>query len=63
MYVCIQMYVPEVLENKRRENGSEVMFENIWVDSIETCILSYVKQIASPWTDAGDRVLGAGALG
>ena len=42
------MYVPEVLENKKRENGSEVMFENILVVSAETCILSYVKRIASP---------------
>ena len=42
------MYVPEVLENKKRENGSEVMFENILVVSTETCILSYVKRIASP---------------
>ena len=42
------MYVPEVLENKKRENGSEVRFENILVDSLETCILSYVKRIGSP---------------
>ena len=42
------MYVPEVLENKKRENGSEVVFENILVDSLETCILSYVKRIGSP---------------
>ena len=41
------MYVPEVLENKKRENGSEVVFENILVDSLETCILSYVKRIAN----------------
>ena len=42
------MYVPEVLENKNRENGSEVRFENILYDSLETCILSYVKRIGSP---------------
>ena len=62
------MYVPEVLENKKRENGSEVVFENILVDSLETCILSYVKRIGSPglmheagcsglvhWDDPRDR--------
>ena len=33
----------------------------IWENSTETCILPYVKQIASPG-DAWDRVLKAGAL-
>ena len=37
----------------------------IWENGIETCIISYKKQIASPglMQDAGYRMLGAGALG
>ena len=35
----------------------------IWENSIETFILPYVKQIASPGFNAWDRVLRAGALG
>ena len=57
------MYVPEVLENKKRENGSEVRFEHILVDSLETCILSYVKRIGSPGSMHEAGVLRAGALG
>ena len=34
----------------------------IWENGIETCMLSYMKQIASPGS-MDDRVLGAGALG
>ena len=32
----------------------------IWENGIETCIISYKKQIASP---GSNRMLGAGALG
>ena len=35
----------------------------VWENGIETCILSYVKRIASPGSMHGDRVLRAGALG
>ena len=35
----------------------------IWENSTDTCVLSYVKQIASPGFDAWDRVLSAGAMG
>ena len=34
----------------------------IWENGIETCIISYKKQIQSRF-DAGYRMLGAGALG
>ena len=35
----------------------------IWENGIEICIISYMKRVASPGSDARYWMLGAGALG
>ena len=57
-------------DNKRDTDVSNSLLDSvgedeggmIWENSIETCILSYVKQIASPGL-MHEMVLRAGALG
>ena len=36
------------IKNRRLDSVGEIEGGMIWENSIETCILSYVKQIASP---------------
>ena len=35
----------------------------IWENGIETCIISYIKRVASPGSMQDTRILGASALG
>ena len=51
------------VKNRLLDSVGESEGGMIWENSIETCILPYVKQITQSRFDAWDRVLRAGALG
>ena len=50
-------------ESDTTEQPSHTDVNTRWENGIETCIISYVKQIANLGSMQDNRMLGAGALG